>query len=228
MGGVLTLRATADRPRTIRLCTAQDTQKDMFMYILGSVYVSYAHASLRSLNELASTMLRTWNLLMALSLGTRPPHPSHTLSAPTRPLLHLLRPWFLLLTVMFYSVLLCVCLVMVLVMLIRVWICGFVKETKEHRRRLSSRAAATILLSPSNTFSSDMNSKSSLDISTKFRNFRRERERERETYLYDLKWIFDLKTHWLFLNTNDCFDCILCVALFYLVVVITHTRFAKW
>merc|ERR1719343_854573 len=52
---------------------AQDTQYSIFMYSFGSMNVWYTLASRMSRWEDASTMLRTWKRLMALSFGTQRP-----------------------------------------------------------------------------------------------------------------------------------------------------------
>merc|ERR1719498_1804903 len=79
------------RTLTMRPWIAQDTQYCIFMYSFGSTNWLYTLASRISRWEDASTMLRTWKRLMALSFGTeRPQFEQRSMAVIPRPCL--LRP----------------------------------------------------------------------------------------------------------------------------------------
>merc|ERR1719498_540658 len=82
------------RTRTIRPWMAQETQYCIFMYSFGSTNWLYTLASRMSRCDEASTMLRTWKRLMALSFGTqREQLEQRTMAVWPRPWLE--RPLFL-------------------------------------------------------------------------------------------------------------------------------------
>merc|ERR1719231_520467 len=76
-GGTRFLRNATCRTRTVRLWIAQDTQYWILMKSFGSVYCWKSDASRISRWDEASTMLRTWKRLMALSFGTDRPQFEH-------------------------------------------------------------------------------------------------------------------------------------------------------
>merc|ERR1719395_383807 len=90
-GGTRFLRSATWRTRTVRLWIAHDTQYWILMKSFGSVYCWYNEASRISRCDEASTMLRTWKRLIALSLGTdRPQFEHRSIAVMPRPCL--LRP----------------------------------------------------------------------------------------------------------------------------------------
>merc|ERR1719498_808082 len=74
------------RTRTIRPWMAQETQYCIFMYSFGSTNWLYTLASRISRCDEASTMLRTWKRLKALSFGTdRPQFEQRSMAVMPRP-----------------------------------------------------------------------------------------------------------------------------------------------